>query len=243
MTTEEKIIGKTPKSQRTKDRIYHSALDILAEQGFEGATIRDICKHSGVSIGTFYSYFNSKNDILFEFFRNMDNHFTHDLAPKITGETYIEKIRCYFKLYSAMCMDANFDTMCMLFSTKNIWFARIRPTQKVLINLISKGQEAGEISKRMPAQEICEFLFVLIRGLVFQWCSENAAFELWSRADLYIATAMSSLLTDPLPYPDPDAFRGMSGMSPEQTFNLGPNLDGHEDLRARPEPLVHMDME
>ncbi len=199
---EVKPVGKTPKSAKTKERIYHSALDILAERGFENATIRDICKHSGVSIGTFYSYFNSKNDILFEFFRNMDNHFTVDLAPKITGETYMDKIRCYFKLYSAMLMDSNFDTICMLFSTSNIWFARTRPMQKVLVAIIAEGQQAGEISRRMPASEICEYLFVLVRGLVFQWCSVNAAFELWNRTDLYIATAMSSLLSQPLAYPE-----------------------------------------
>jgi len=199
---EVKPVGKTPKSARTKDRIYHSALDILAERGFENATIRDICKHSAVSIGTFYSYFNSKNDILFEFFRNMDNHFTKDLAPKITGETYMDRIRCYFKLYSAMLMDSSFDTICMLFSTSNIWFARTRPVQKVLVGIIAEGQEASEISLRMPATEICEYLFVLVRGLVFQWCSVNAAFELWTRTDLYIATAMSSLLTEPLAYPE-----------------------------------------
>jgi AcrR family transcriptional regulator len=52
------------KANETRDRIYQTALELLETQGYETIRIEDICQKAGVSIGSFYNYFSSKNDIL-----------------------------------------------------------------------------------------------------------------------------------------------------------------------------------
>jgi len=54
-------------TQRRKDarkgQIIKSALEIFSERGYDGTTIKDIVQASGTSIGNFYFYFKSKEDL------------------------------------------------------------------------------------------------------------------------------------------------------------------------------------
>lgn len=46
-----------------RERILESATELFITRGYYGATIADITKNAGVSIGTFYLYYKSKIDI------------------------------------------------------------------------------------------------------------------------------------------------------------------------------------
>lgn len=46
-----------------RNAILHAALDDFYENGFSGASIRNIAKRSGISVGNFYRYYKSKDEI------------------------------------------------------------------------------------------------------------------------------------------------------------------------------------
>ncbi len=48
-----------------RDRILDSATKVIAEKGYEYATISEIAKEAGMSTGLIYSYFENKMDVLF----------------------------------------------------------------------------------------------------------------------------------------------------------------------------------
>ena len=53
-------------TEATRERILTCAGRLLAEQGFERASIRTIAKASGITAGAVYKHFESKADLLFE---------------------------------------------------------------------------------------------------------------------------------------------------------------------------------
>lgn len=53
------------KKQRTRETIVHVAMSRFAEAGFEGTTIADIAAEAEIAPRTFFSYFPSKEDLLF----------------------------------------------------------------------------------------------------------------------------------------------------------------------------------
>lgn len=57
-----------PKWRRRKDarpeELVAAALDLFVEQGFAGTRLRDVAKRAGVSKGTVYLYFKSKEELL-----------------------------------------------------------------------------------------------------------------------------------------------------------------------------------
>ncbi|MBL8176912.1 MAG: TetR/AcrR family transcriptional regulator, partial [Bryobacterales bacterium] len=52
----------------TKEKILEAALDLFREQGFEGASMRDIAQRAGVATGLAYYYFQSKDAIVLAFY-------------------------------------------------------------------------------------------------------------------------------------------------------------------------------
>jgi AcrR family transcriptional regulator len=60
MTTEKPAI-----TQKLKERLYPVVLRQFASKDFHAVNIRDISKESGISTGTIYKYFSSKEDLLF----------------------------------------------------------------------------------------------------------------------------------------------------------------------------------
>lgn len=49
-----------------KDRILNSAMALIAEKGVEGTSLADIAKDVGISKGTLYYYYSTKNDLVFD---------------------------------------------------------------------------------------------------------------------------------------------------------------------------------
>ncbi len=52
------------KSLETKTRIFQAAKRILKKNGYENLSIKNICEEAGVSNGSFYHHFKTKDDLL-----------------------------------------------------------------------------------------------------------------------------------------------------------------------------------
>src|SRR5215207_7422925 len=50
--------------QEVRDRIVRAAIEVFAENGFHRATMQDIVRRSGLSVGAIYTYFKSKSDLI-----------------------------------------------------------------------------------------------------------------------------------------------------------------------------------
>ena len=60
MTTEKPVMP-----EKLKERLYPVVLRQFSMKDFHAVNIRDISKESGISSGTIYKYFSSKEDLLF----------------------------------------------------------------------------------------------------------------------------------------------------------------------------------
>ena len=52
------------KSMETKEKIFKAAKRILQRSGYETLSIKNICEEAGVSNGSFYHHFKTKDDLL-----------------------------------------------------------------------------------------------------------------------------------------------------------------------------------
>jgi AcrR family transcriptional regulator/predicted DNA-binding transcriptional regulator AlpA len=57
---------KNTGSSNRREDILQSAILLFREKGLHGTSITDIIQHAGAGRGTFYAYFNSKEDLFFE---------------------------------------------------------------------------------------------------------------------------------------------------------------------------------
>jgi AcrR family transcriptional regulator len=70
-------IPKQDRSRERRLRIMETALDLFAGKGINGTSSNEIARKAGVSIGTFYSYFENKKTLFLEILKNhLDNFIT-----------------------------------------------------------------------------------------------------------------------------------------------------------------------
>ena len=178
----------------TKNRIYNIAIDLIERKGFDNITIEEIAKKAGVSIGSFYHYFNSKLDILVEIYKIGDEFFLTQVRDKIKGPTSIEMIVEYFKYYAVLNVSTGLDTAKQLYTANNKMFIKKgRYMQALLQEIISEGQKNHEIIPTTTAEEITEFLFIAARGLVYDWCLHEGSYDLEERMQQYIQRLLPTI--------------------------------------------------
>lgn len=58
----------TPKARRTREQILEASLALFKERGFDATSMRDIAERAGISLGSTYYYFRSKQELVFAFY-------------------------------------------------------------------------------------------------------------------------------------------------------------------------------
>ena len=191
-----KITKRQEKAIVTRNRIYRAAIELLDRKGFEKITIVDISKKAGVSVGAFYHYFKSKNDILAEIFFKADEYFSTEVLPMLNVNTKSvpNKLIDYFDYYAKFNIASGVEMTQQLFNPKIKFFIKKgRPMLTILQDLISEGQEKKEIRTDATPEELARFLLILARGIVFEWSLYDGRYDLRATMRKYVEVLVSTI--------------------------------------------------
>lgn len=70
-------------TKQTREHIIAAARAVIAEQGFEAASVSAIVERAGVAKGSFYTYFKSKSDLPLVFVRILQQDILHKIILEI----------------------------------------------------------------------------------------------------------------------------------------------------------------
>lgn len=175
----EKITKRKLQAQKTKEKIYQTSVELMERKGLSNITVEEICKAAGVSVGSFYNCFKTKNDILNEIYVIADDYFLDHVAKEISSGSAKDKIVEFFCFYADYNVHRGLDFVKHLYNTSNTMFIKKgRHMQTVLQNIIEEGQKIGEIPTDMLPEQIVEYLFVAARGIIYDWCLHNGQYDL-----------------------------------------------------------------
>jgi len=181
----------------TKKRIFDAATELIHEVDFDDITVREICKRSQVSVGTFYLYFKTKYDILLELYRVVDkligNAMVHDRTDLQTKEKIILIVR--LQMQFGMKTDIKITKQLyssQLFHDKPIFLSEDRDLYKILNQVIIEGQENKEITDSIDSRAITKNILRFSRGITFEWLIRDGTYDLEEVAinelERYLAT-------------------------------------------------------
>ncbi|MEV4686418.1 TetR/AcrR family transcriptional regulator [Microbacterium sp. LWH3-1.2] len=69
------------RSQRTLERILDAGAEVFAERGYDGLTITEVCRVAGISAGTLYTRFDSKDALV----RAVHDHVMADMLAAVVA--------------------------------------------------------------------------------------------------------------------------------------------------------------
>ena len=78
---------RTPRGERTMRKILDAAREEFGQRGFSESSIVGITQRAGVALGTFYTYFDSKEGLFQALVRDMSAQVRDTVGPALTGAT------------------------------------------------------------------------------------------------------------------------------------------------------------
>ena len=190
--------GKAPRTargERTLRKILDAARDEFGERGFSESTIVGITQRAGVALGTFYTYFDSKEAVFQELVRDMSAQVRDHVAPVMKEasdaldaerralEAFLRFAREHRQVYRIID-EAEF--------VEPAGFREHYETtaSRIAARLVA-GRKAGQISKQMSDEDIDVLAWAIMGANVFL----GLKYSVWSSADAgRVAEAASRLL-------------------------------------------------
>lgn len=190
-------LTRLQKSEMTRKKIIDSAFELLKKYGYEQLTVRNICTYSGVTNGTFYHYFDSKDDLLGEFLQELQNNFEAD----------VDTIGVYeYIIASYMNLTDSYLQMGLAFTT-NYYTAKnqaLNPYARKPRNYVStqyyaklaEAEQKGYIIPGYSTDTVVHDIQVIVLGSTFDWCVTNGISDLKLNLERTLRHYLRSVFTD-----------------------------------------------
>ncbi len=186
------------KSKETKAKIFRAAKQILRKQGYERLSIKNICEEAGVSNGSFYHHFKTKDDLLSYYIEEQPsiNPDLLDLPKNVEDakNTIVEVYRNYVQY----CQELGVEFMANYYTPKNqslnplIRTARPYPILTVQ-NYLQKAIDAGILTIEQDLESITTDIRMIVIGNVFEWCLKNGEADFEGNMKRSLTTYLNGL--------------------------------------------------
>ena len=175
-----KLNKRKLQAQETRQLIYNQATRLIREKGFYNVSIEDITSAADVSIGTFYYYFQNKDDLLLLWADNLDQHYSDYYEGEIEKPNRKNALEILegmlnFSLEIYSDLGAEFATVSYSYIMRNKqanerYAGSYRVYRRIIRSLIHEAQEQGLIRKDMQLESIVQNFYKVARGGIMDWC-------------------------------------------------------------------------
>ncbi|MCI8480959.1 MAG: TetR/AcrR family transcriptional regulator [Oscillibacter sp.] len=164
-------------TRNTKGRIISAAWKLFYQQGYEDTTVEDIVFESETSKGSFYHYFEGKDALLGTLAYVFDEKY-EELMQTMDPELDAMDKLAYLnrELFAMIDGGISMDLLARLLSTQLLargekhLLDRNRTYFKLLRQIITEGQRAGQLRQDRSVNEIVKAYALWERALLYDWC-------------------------------------------------------------------------
>lgn len=166
------------KSKETKERIFQAAKRILQKSGYEELSIKNICEEAGVSNGSFYHHFKTKDDLLSYYIEDQPSIDPDRLELPKNKEDAKETIIHVYLNYMKYCKELGVEFMAGYYTPHN---QALNPTIRTerpypivtVQHYLERALEANAIQLNLKIEEITTDIRMIVIGNVFEWAMRN----------------------------------------------------------------------
>jgi len=173
-------------SEERKDQIMNAAEEVFSQKGFSDARMDDIAEETGLSKGTLYLYYKSKDDLIiaildrifqreFRVFENLDlTSMSATDAIWSFAETTSKDVKMMMRL-----LPITYEFMGLAFRNKFVQKAfktYLNHYLEILIPIIQHGIDTSEFHPADP-KEIAIAMGAILEGTLLLWVYDNSLIE------------------------------------------------------------------
>lgn len=174
--------GSYAKGIAKRDEILTRALDVVAREGYRGASVKEIAEAVGLSQAGLLHYFDSKEELFTEILRKRDQVDSAHFLPNETSPASITELRDSYldlirhnsgvpglvQLFSRLAVDgADPDH-----PAHDYFIERGQALRSDFTAALSARQRAGELTDHVSPEALARIIQAVADGLQVQWMLE-----------------------------------------------------------------------
>ena len=176
--------------RNTKGKIISAAWELFYEQGYEDTTVEEIIDRSGTSKGSFYHYFDGKDALLSSLSYLFDEEYARlqqELDPDM--DAWDKLLHLNRALFAMIDSRISMELLARLLSSQLITkgnkhlLDHDRLYFKYLRQIVREGQDRGQITTALTANEIVKLYALTERSLMYDWCLCGGEYSLTAYAE------------------------------------------------------------
>ncbi|WP_347987994.1 TetR family transcriptional regulator C-terminal domain-containing protein [Methylomonas sp. AM2-LC] len=170
-----------------KDRLLEQGVTILLEKGYHATGLKEILETVQIPKGSFYSYFNSKEQFAAEAINHYIEPFIQRLSlhlqnPALTG---LEALRTYYKELIAEVAESGFKGGCLLGNLmgeigdtsplcRNALLEAVARYSDLQKTALERGQQEGVVRKDRSAKSMADLMLNSWQGALLRMKVEQS---------------------------------------------------------------------
>lgn len=174
----EKLTSRQQQAIATKKKIRETAYSLLQNQSFEQLKMSDVASHAGVSVGTLYHHYASKEELFFAGYHEFDL-MVNRYQDALVFSSHIEAIRAIIYAQAGGCILRGINLMStalhiQLSSQGNLFLNHERHFPRYIFNQVKGAIAQGELLAHDSADEIAKMILRSARGSIFDCCARDS---------------------------------------------------------------------
>ena len=182
----------------TRKALVEAAKKIICDKGLANTSIEEITEASGVSKGTFYTYFKRKEDIVFELSKGI---FDEILANAKNHEgTIIEKLENYMVCFSGYIEKGSVKLTQEWIKNvvdpdiSDVGIGKLKKDRLAAAELLQAGIESGSFKIDTPVAQLADTINDLLYGQMLCWSISGGAYSFEERTREFCETYLGVLM-------------------------------------------------
>ena len=170
-----------------KDRIIISTIELIDEVGFQGLTIKKICKRQEFTEGSLYKHFRSKDEIILgvlDYYSKFDEDIKHTIdmnrfSSKESIIYFITRLAEYYENYPAMTAILNsYETLRNEAGIARKSMEILEFRYDLMRNLIEEGIKTGEFQQGIDSEILSDIIWGSCSAITLRWRMKQHNFKL-----------------------------------------------------------------
>ena len=167
--------------QRVKERLYASALALFTEQGYDQTSIDEIAERADVARGTFFNYFQRKEDLISAWGEERRTKLLARLSQEepMHGSGPIAQLQRCMEILGRINEEERELTSAML----TAWVRAGRPlieepyVGRIFAEIVAAGCRDGQLTADLSAEQVGNVLRDVYLGALYRWAQRPSTEE------------------------------------------------------------------
>ena len=185
------------KQSKRRIEILEAVIPLISQQSFEEISVAEICQSIGISIGSFYHYFTTKNDLLIGLLWIIDEDLVENTFPLLTNKNELENLKVFAHGWAEHVSSHGIERSKLISSINpdnEALVERDRPAIQKLREIITAGQTKKQITKEYDADTLTDLFLTTMRGITQDWSRRDGSYALTERMDQSIEILLRAFL-------------------------------------------------